>query len=254
MRLHRFFTERTNLVKNSSVLLRKQDYTHIRKVLRLKPEDKIILFNGEKEFLAKLKIVGKDLITAQILEVTRKESFDVKDKIELYLFQALPKAGKMDLIVEKTVEIGVDKIIPFDSEYSQNDLEKSIKKLDRWTRIAISAAKQCNRITVPTILPAIKFSEILKYQKDLDVLIMFTINNDIPKQNLKEILKKTKYTKGNLGFIIGPEGGFSPEETQQALHSGIQLCQVFANVLKTETAAISITSLIKYFTDEITKS
>lgn len=247
MRLSRFFTERINLTVNSSVKLRDEDTTHIRKVLRLKPGDQVLLFNGEKEYLAELTIVSREVIKAKILRVLREEDFSKDSFVELVLFQSLPKAGKMELIIEKTVEIGIDDIVPLKSEYSQNEKQKAEQKLERWKRLALASSKQCGRITIPEIYPPIDFTAIKDLVTEFDLLIMFTLlDEEVVTASLSDLLKKVKFTKNKIGFLVGPEGGFSPAEEDLAEKLGIHRLQIFSNVLRTETAAIALTSVVRY--------
>lgn len=247
MRLSRFYTERQNITINSSVKLNDSDNTHIRKVLRLQPGDEILLFNGEKEYLAELKVVSREVITAKVKGVQRQEDFSKESLVELVLFQSLPKAGKIELIIEKTVELGVDAIVPMQTEYSQNDRQKAEMKQDRWNRVALAAAKQCERITVPEVYSPIDFFDIKDLVDEFDLLIMFTLLGDAPqKVNLNKLISSTKFSKNKVGFLIGPEGGFSPAEEVLATELGIHKLQVFPNVLRTETAAIALAAVVKY--------
>jgi len=252
MRLNRFYTERINITINSSVLLNQQYNTHIRKVLRLESGDKIILFNGEKEYLAQLKTVCKEAVTAVVIDVIREENFSIDKKIDLYLFQGLPKAGKMDLIIEKTTEIGIDGVIPFDCEYSQNDKLKSQKKIERWRKVALAASQQANRITVPEIFEVTDFYSVINLSPEFDAMIMFTVApKGADKISLEEMLSKIKIKKGKIGFLVGPEGGFSPKEIEAAKECNIKTIQVFQTTLRTETASIALTSLMRYSIDNM---
>jgi 16S rRNA (uracil1498-N3)-methyltransferase len=232
------------------------DYSHIRKVLRLSQGDQIIIFNGEKEYLAELKTVSRDAITARIVEVLKQKDFSVENHIDLYLFQSLPKAGKMDLIIEKTSEIGVDYITPFTSEFSLNDADKANLKLDRWNRISLSASKQSGRITVPQVYPCLNFDHVVGMKDEFDLMIIFSIinvdqsNSSLENLKLENIIQSTEFKIGKCSFLIGPEGGFSPNELKKAKELKIPIVQIFENVLRTETASIAITSIMRFLIDK----
>jgi len=252
MRLNRFYTARTNLRIGSSVKLEDSDIKHIRKVLRLGKKDNIILFNGEKEFVAELKIVGAELITAKIIELRKEEDFSNENKVELTIFQCLLRSGKFDFIIEKTTELNIDNIVPVESNFSQTKLDIAKKKTERWNKVAIAAAKQCERITIPNISLPIEFKEISHILKDFDKIYFFTIpraNINISLKTLK--LQKALINKGNtlikkVAFLIGPEGGFSPGEHILANEWGLDFVTFGETILRSETAAISVTSILQF--------
>lgn len=255
MRLNRFYTERTNLTLNSSVKLQDTDIRHIRNVLRLKKNDEIVLFNGEKEYLAELKIVGREFITAKIKKVLKVEDFSKEGGIDITLFQSLIKVGNLDLIVEKTTEIGVDSIIAIESDFSQVKLDYVQKKPERWTKISIVAAKQSNRIKVPEIVQPITFKESLELADKFDEVFFFTFPKDNIEESkdtvdLKDYITKVQADGGEnptrIAFYVGPEGGFSPAEHKLAKEAGFKFVKFGNTILRSETAAISLLSILKY--------
>lgn len=248
MRLNRFFTERKNLRIGSSVKLPDSDIIHIRKVLRLKKGDKVLVFNGEKEYSAILTLVTKEVVLVKLEELL-KETFEDSDKLRFTLFQGLLKAGKFDTIIEKTTELGVSSIIPVECDFSQTKVDVVERKLDRWNKLAMSAAKQSERIDVPVIENGIVFKELGAELKNYDRVYFFTI----PRKKIPESLEVKSLTKikansksKKIAFVVGPEGGFSPREHEWAKKWKLEFVHFDAPVLRAETAAIVITGLMHF--------
>jgi len=237
MRKLRFFSERLNLRIGSSVKLPDNESTHIRSVLRLKKDSNIIIFNGEKEFKAKLTLVSKKAVMAKIISLERV--IDSKS-CKVTLFQSLLRAGKFDIIIKRTTELGITKIVPFESDFSQSKKESiSQKKLDRWNNIAVSASKQSQRIDIPFVNAPIKFFDIKKMLNDFD-LILFCVKSKKSKNLLDIDFKKYK----SVCIIIGPEGGFSRDEVEFAQNLNVTFVTFNKNILTSETAAISSVGII----------
>ncbi len=247
MRLNRFYTERQNLRINSSVKLPDSDIDHIRKVLRLQSGDKVIIFNGVEEYLAELKLVTREFVTAKLVELLKTEKNSTKET-QVTIFQGLLRAGKFDLIIEKLTEIGIDNIIPVECEFSQTKKENAAAKVSRWSKVALAAAKQSERISLPLVLDPIDFKDILKVKNDFDKVLMFTL----PRNNIKESLDAIELSKDvigtakNVAVLIGPEGGFSPTEHKIATENGFTLVKSSDSVLRSETAAIVFSAIVKF--------
>ncbi len=245
MRLNRFFTERKNIAVGSSVKLQEEDTEHIRKVLRLKAEDKVILFNGEKEYAATLKLVTKEFVTAEVTEILR--SIDSSDKMSLILFQGLLKGGMFDWIVEKAVEIGITQIIPVECEYSQMKSDVADKKIDRWNKIARSAAKQSERMDIPEVTTTIRLKDLNAELLDgLEEIFLFTLNKDgLEGLKLPDSIKAKK-----IAFIVGPEGGFSPSEHDYLTNTlKLKPYTLGSTILRAETASIVAAGILKFLAD-----
>jgi 16S rRNA (uracil1498-N3)-methyltransferase len=248
MRLSRFYSERENLTIGSSVKLPDSEISHIRKALRLVKGDKIILFNGEKEFLAELTIVSKDIVKAKILELLRKADFSEEGGIEITLFQGLLRAGKMDLILKKTTELGISSIVPVECEYSQSKADKLIYKVDRWNKITIAASKQSGRIKIPEVKVPVLFQDVIAQANNFDIFYLFTIPNSKQSKGIvvKKLQKEPLSDIHNIAYFIGPEGGFSPNEYKLAKDAGMEICSFTDSVLTSENAAISALAILKF--------
>lgn len=249
MRLSRFYSERQNLREGSSIKLENADVNHIKKVLRLKAGDKIAIFNGSKEFLAELTVVSSEAVMAKILQVTKETS--EADLPKITLFQSLLRAGKFDFIIEKATELGVDFIVPMESEYSQTKIDVAEKKLSRFNKIAVTASQQSERIAVAEVLQPIKFDQLKDLKSEFDLVIMFTIPRD--RKGFTEDIMSLSHESfpeiksyKNIGLLIGPEGGFSPAEHQFAFENGFKLAKFGNTVLRSETASIAILAVMNF--------
>ncbi len=245
MRLNRFFTPRKHIGVGSSVKLEDSDISHIRKVLRLAPGAQILLFNNSKEYLATLKIVSKDFITAEIKEKVKE--FDNENTREVTLFQSLLKAGKFDLIIEKTTELGIDKFIPLETEFSQSKLEDASKKIMRWKNIVMAASKQSGRIKMMDILNPIKVNNIESSLIEIGIekLIVFVSESNLKNCEFKNIkdLKLDNFKR--VGVVIGSEGGFSPTEIETFKKLEAMFITMDNVVLRSETASVFFSGIIK---------
>ena len=215
------------------------DAHQIRNVLRMKPGDKLELFDGYgKAYQAEIQTINKDKVTCKILATQTSNS---SSNIKVTLAQALPKGQKMDLIIQKCTELGIEQVIPMVSERSLPTSNKSA----RWQRIAKDAAEQSGRINVPEITKIKTFAEAIKTKDKYDLAI---IPWELEQNNqLKPFLKQLN-NDGNLTIliIIGPEGGFSQTEVQQAQTAGLIPITLGQRILRTETAGLAILSMINY--------
>lgn len=218
---------------------------YIKTVLRLKRGDSLILFEGLGfEYEATIRDFTAQSI---IIEITKKKRIQVGDSIKITLAQALTKGNKMDFIIQKASELGVKRIIPFKSSRSIPKLSenKIPLKISRWHRIAIEASRQCGREDVPEITDIITYDKVLKYPGKGAFKIIFWEKES--KIGIKEILRDKKYDGITDFFIIvGPEGGFSKEEIEMASSVGFLSVSLGRLVLRVETAALAILSILQY--------
>jgi 16S rRNA (uracil1498-N3)-methyltransferase len=215
---------------------------HIRKVLRLKTGDKIIVFDGSgKEYEGTIVDEDRSSVMVKIQNVfsSKRES-----PLEVTLAQSLLKGEKMDYLIQKATELGVKEIVPFYSSRSIPFLGKSgkLKRYHRWERIAIEASKQSGRGVVPKIEPLQDFSEMLQTaSQDSLRLILWEREGS----NLKELLGRT-VEKRRIFFIIGPEGGFCHEEIEEANKAGFLHITLGKRILRAETAGVCLLSIVQY--------
>lgn len=203
--MYRFFVEPSQ-IGEKEITICGSDVNHIKNVLRMKQGEEILISSGENlEYTCYIEALGEEEVTAHIMYV-QEAGYELSSK--LYLFQGLPKGDKMELIIQKAVELGVHEIIPVASKRAvvKLDKKKEEKKLARWQAISESAAKQSKRMYVPTVSNVMSFREAAAFAKTLDVVLLpyeLAKGMDSTKKIIQNI------TKGqSVGIFIGPEGGF----------------------------------------------
>jgi 16S rRNA (uracil1498-N3)-methyltransferase len=213
-------------------------------VLRKKKGDKLLLFDGAGcEYEA--SVIGHDHERVR-LEIISKQVIHAKT-LNITLSQSLPKAKKMDFIIEKSCELGAGRIIPFVSARSVPRLppEKASLKQVRWQKIAIEAARKCHSSSIPEIGEIIAFEEMLREAGKEAVKIIFW--EEEKRRTLKQVLQSEENNDiKDFFLVIGPEGGFAHEEVELAESMGFTSVSLGRQVLKVETAALAILSIIQY--------
>ncbi|MEZ0537388.1 16S rRNA (uracil(1498)-N(3))-methyltransferase [Caldicellulosiruptoraceae bacterium PP1] len=241
--LPKFFINLENfeLKQNNAYIDNTEDIQHIVKVLRKNIGDIIELCDGYWDYSARITEISKNIIR---LEILNKDKNNRESNINIILFQCLIKSAKMDFVIQKATELGVKKIVPVDSQRVVIDLsEKENKKIERWTKIAKEAQKQCQRPVNPEIIKSIELSKIESFLDELDILIVpYEKSNNI---RLKDILANKQYK--NIGILIGPEGGFEQQEIDRLsiYNDKVKIVSLGNRILRAETAAISTISIIQ---------
>lgn len=212
------------------------DYNHIINVLRMKKGDTFLVSENGKGNLCELIAYDSETVTAKILEEDYKNT-DLP--IEIYLFQGLPKADKMELIIQKTVELGVYAVIPVEMNRCvvKLDDKKKKSKTQRWQSISESAAKQSKRNIIPEVYNAVSFKQMLKIASEMDLFLVPYENKDGMKSTADALLQIKGAEK--IGILIGPEGGFEEKEIEEAISVGGKTISLGSRILRTETAAIT---------------
>ncbi|MDO6354479.1 MULTISPECIES: 16S rRNA (uracil(1498)-N(3))-methyltransferase [unclassified Caloramator] len=239
--MHKFFVS-AEQVRFPNIYIYGEDVDHIVKVLRLRNGDKIQISDGNgKEYICEIIKSDKKEVVCNIIE-----SFDNETEapINITLYQGLPKSQKMDLIVQKCVEIGVVRIVPVITNRVVVKVEgRDLKnKIERWQRIAYEAAKQSNRGIVPIVSDVMNFEEAIEEMKQKDLVV-------VPYEREKERgikdLRDRKDIK-DIAIFIGPEGGFEEEEIENCLDIGAIPVTLGPRILRTETAGFVTSALILY--------
>lgn len=230
-------------VEEDKIILKGEDAKHIATVLRGKPEDIITVCDGNgMDYKCKLNSVNAKSVEALI---TERKYCDVEPKTTITLFQGLPKADKMELIIQKCIELGVDEIIPVMTERTVVKFgsdEKEKKKIERWQKIAESAAKQSGRGKITKIGQVCTLKQALEKASQKDGILL-------PYEEEKERTLKDFFSvfEGNsLALFIGPEGGFSKEEIEMASKKKAIIVTLGKRILRTETAGMSVLSVLYY--------
>ena len=243
--MQKFFVENEQ-IEDKIIRIIGNDVNHISNVLRMKKTDKIQIGNKEtsENYIAEIKEMKKNEIIAIKIEEIQENS---ESNVKIDLYQGLPKADKMELIIQKTTEIGIDKIIPIDMVRCvvKLDSKEEKKKIERWQKIAEVAAKQSKRGKIPEIKNKIKIKELAdKINEYYIFLVAFEEENiNTLKQELKKIETKKEY---KIGILVGPEGGIAKEEIDMLKEIKAKTVTLGKRILRTETAPIVIVSNILY--------
>lgn len=255
--MHNFFIEPCQLHNEGTVEILGSDVNHIRQVLRMKVGEQMMVRDGYgHEYLCQIMEISQEQVLAEVLEM-RETAAELPS--EVWLFQCLPKGDKMELIVQKAVELGVSKIIPVASKRCVVKLDKKREsnKVKRWNLIAESAAKQSGRGVIPEVLPVMEFSQALLLAEKLDVrLIPYECAEELLKERNKTPMQQTKETlssiqaKESIGVFIGPEGGLEKAEVEAALAVGAKPLTLGKRILRTETAGLCILSVLMFHLEE----
>lgn len=220
------------------------DVNHIRNVLRMGVGENVVISGGQgTDYYCIIRDVRPDCV---VLDIEREEPVRTELAVSLVLFQAVPKADKMELIIQKAVELGVCEIVPVKTRRCvvRLDEKKAVKKQERWQAIAEAAAKQSGRGMIPQVHPVMSFDEALQYAGRLQYRI-------IPYE-LFDDMKATAATiddvcgGDSIGIFIGPEGGFERGEVEQAMKEGAIPVSLGRRILRTETAGLAILSVLMF--------
>lgn len=245
--MYHFFVERGQ-VSSQEIVIEGSDVNHIKNVLRMKIGEKIDISDGSNTiYHCEIRSLDEVCVVAGILSA--EESY-AELPAQIYLFQGLPKADKMELIIQKAVELGVTAVIPMSTSRAvvKLDAKKEENKLKRWNSIAESAAKQSGRTFIPQVEPVLSFRQAVDRMKTLThKLIPYELCEDM------EETRKLLYTINpgeSVGIMIGPEGGFEKEEIAYALENGIMPITLGKRILRTETAGMSLLSILMFLLEQ----
>ncbi len=220
------------------------DVNHIVNVLRMRREDTVQVNNlsTSENYIAEIIEYSNESITCNIIQKIASKS---ETSVDIHIYQGIPKADKMELIIQKTVEIGAKKIIPVSMERCivKLDEKDSIKKVERWQRISEVAAKQSKRDIIPQIENVIKISDLYEKIQEYDLFIV--CYEEESTKTLKEVLKNSNKAI-KIGVLIGPEGGIDISEIQNLKQNGATIVTLGNRILRTETAPIVLVSNIIY--------
>jgi len=241
MTANRFFIEK-NQIFGKKAVLKGREHHHLSNVLRIKENEKIWLFDEDgKSYLGKVEEVKKKETIISILEIREKEP----SQIRVILAQALIKPSLMELIVQKSTELGIDEIIPVVSKRSRSLPEEEIlnQRLKRWRRITIEALKQSGGVFIPKIVPPIKLENLPKINAEKKLFL-----NEREGELLKNIvINSLDNIPAKVLILIGPEGGWDREEEKMLIESGFQSVSLGEKILRSETAAICALGIIIHF-------
>ncbi len=233
----KYFTSAEN-INNDIIKLDEETSLHLSRVLRCAVGDRITVGDGSDiDYECEITDITKHCVSAKILD---KHLNLNEPSVKITLYQGLPKGDKAELIIQKCVEIGVCEIVPVKTERSVVNWDKKAgKKVERWNKIARSAAEQCGRGRVPEVLDIMTFSQAVEDSKKCDGRLIPYENEQ--KNGLKSFCEN--FAGKSIAVFIGPEGGFSPAEIELATQSGIMPVTLGKRILRTETAGL-VTAVI----------
>ena len=239
--MRRFFVT-PEAVQNDTVVFDAELARHMGKVLRLTSGEQVTVSTGDgTAYLVTLDEFGKDYVTGRIIE---KMDNLQETSMEVVLYQGMPKGDKLELIIQKCTELGVSQVIPVETSRSVVHLDgnKAGKKLERWQKIAASAAEQSGRGRIPQVLVLDSFDAAVKRASAADFSALFYENEHT--RSLRAAVEASTFTTAAL--MTGPEGGLTEQEVQKAQSAGMEICSLGPRILRCETAPLCALSAILY--------
>lgn len=239
-----FVNEKQKL--NDKYIITGADFNHIKNVLRMTVGDTFLVSENGVSNLCEIECFDNESVVAKIIEENYN---DTNLPIKIYLFQGLPKGDKMELIIQKTVELGVEGIIPVEMNRCvvKLDDKKKKSKVSRWQTISESAAKQSKRNTIPEISDVLTYKQAMEKAKEMDLfLVPYESKNGM--EDTKTALSQIK-SDMSVGILIGPEGGFDEKEVTEAFENGGKVVSLGKRILRTETAAITSISMCMLYAE-----
>ncbi len=249
--MHRFYINEENSISAEDVItITGESYNHLVNVLRLGPGDEIIVGNSQGlDYICEIRSVDSGICTANVTDCIKNAA---ELPIKITLFQGVPKGDKLELVIQKAVELGACEVVPVLMKRTvvKVDEKKAGKKIARYQSIAENAGKQSGRGVIPTVGDYMTFRDAIAAAKKLDrILLPYEDARGISHaRNVIDNLKKDDVN--TLGIFIGPEGGFAEEEVELAKEAGAEIITLGKRILRTETAGLAILSIIGFLTEE----
>ncbi len=241
----KFFVDK-NSIGEKNIEITGDDATHIATVLRAKVDEEITVCDGYgTDYVCRLIGINKKQVLAEIIKKYENEN---EPEVKITLYQGLPKGDKMELVIQKCIEIGVDRIVPVVTEHTVVKInDKAEKKNIRWNKIAEAAAKQCGRGKIPIVDKIMTFEEAVENSKELDQSII-----PYEKERETSIRSFAKSFDGkSIGIFIGPEGGFSESEIELCKKNNISSVSLGKRILRTETAGLVTSVILLYELEDL---
>ncbi len=239
--MHRFFTDKS-CINDGVITITGDDVSHITKVLRLRQGDEICVCDKQgTDYICTIDVIEKDAVCAIINSQSQSKT---ESNINITLYQGVAKGDKMDYIIQKCVELGVNCFVPTVTKRTVVKISDGNKKVQRWQKISQEAAKQSVRGIIPEVCMPMGFSEVIeKITANSNALNIMAYENE-DNITLKGVLKKCTCT--DINIIIGPEGGFDESEAQLARERGVNTVTLGPRILRTETAPVAVSSAVMY--------
>lgn len=251
----RFFIKAEDTVNNNNIILRGDSAHHISYSLRMKVGDTLTVcdfFNYEYECVID-RITGQEVA----LCINSKKPSSNEPSVKVSLFQAVPKSTKLELIIQKCVELGISEIVPVITSrcISRPEKDSFSKKAKRWNAISEEAAKQSGRGKVPEVYEPLSFEDAIERMKEFDISFMCYECADEKSPNIRAFLSASFESilkeDASIAFFVGPEGGISDDEAEYAASNGVKHVSLGKRILRTETAPIAVLSCVMYETGNL---
>ena len=241
--MYKFFVQENQII-NNKVNIEGKDFNHIKNVLRMKPQTKIFISNkdNEKTYLCEIENIENEKVVCKIIEECENTT-ELRIKVDLY--QGLPKVDKLEYIIQKTVELGINKIFPTNMKNCVAKIKDEAKKNERWQKISEAAAKQSKRDIIPKVEFSVNIDDICNCISKYDIALVAYENEE--NISIKDVITSNEaqdYKK--IAIIVGPEGGFNDKEIEKLKQSGAKIVSLGKRILRTETAPVAMLSMIMY--------
>ncbi len=242
------FFIKSNQIKDNKVIIKGEDVNHIKNVLRLDVDDDIQVCNLDTSinYTCGISKINNEVIECNIFNQIESKT---ESNLHINVFQGIPKSDKMELIIQKCVELGVTELTPVEMKRCVVKIEgnSKTKKIMRWQKISEVAAKQCGRDIIPKINDITNIKNICNLDSEYDIVLLAYENEQV--NTLKSELSKIKNKKSknlNIAIVIGPEGGLDKDEVEYLRKNGAKVVTLGKRILRTETVAFVLTSIIMY--------
>lgn len=244
--MYRFFVDK-NQISDKKISITGDDFNHIKNVLRMKEGEEIsVMVNGDDtEYRCEISGYDEDEVICTLLFMKKS---NVELPCEITLYQALPKSDKMELIIQKAVELGASRIVPVATKRAVVKLEgsKEDKKIARWNSISQAAAKQSKRAVIPEVTQVMSFKEAVSDSRRSDIKLIPYELADPDSMNITRSVINDIQPGKKVAIFIGPEGGFADEEVELAMAEGITPITLGHRILRTETAGFTVLSWLVF--------
>ena len=244
--MRKFFVE-SKQINDNQIIIDGEDVNHIKNVLRLAIGEKIKICDKDASinYVSEIVEITNQEVRCMIIEEVKGEA---EGNVELHIYQGLPKADKMELILQKGTELGVTRFIPVALKRCivKLDGKDAVKKIDRWQKITEVASKQSGRDIVPEVSNIQTLNDVCSSIKDFDLVMLAY---ELEENNyIKSELLKIKGTKENykIAIVIGPEGGIDESEAIKLRDAGAKVVSLGKRILRTETVALQVSSIVMY--------
>ena len=244
--MRKFFVK-SNQINDNEIIILGEDVNHIKNVLRLAIGEKIKVCDKDNSinYVSQIDEITNQEVKCSIIEEVEGEA---EGNVELHIYQGLPKADKMELILQKGTELGVSKFVPVALKRCivKLDGKDAVKKIERWQKITEVASKQSGRDLVPEVSNIESINDICSKINDYDLVMLAY---ELEENNyIKSELLKLKGTKDNykIAIVIGPEGGIDDKEAEKLKEAGAKIVSLGKRILRTETVALQVSSIVMY--------